>query len=517
MLTRNTHAARKRAAAVFRLSLPVLFMLVALLLVAGCGGGKSPIAGREPLKKVETVESNVDALRAWVLAKAEVDALVHIDIADDIQVFPASMQESMKNAGDHLRQGNVEVLDKIASYIESRGIVNIGYGAGLFKRVIWVIPAKISVGQLPLENYKDFLMTRRGFPDYELNDLVSTDKHITGTLMGIPITITTLDDFEAGDDEVILDIDLGYFLGKKSLDPLYQTGTRSMLQFVRDIRSKNVRTRIATIHLATASGENPMDIRFFGGVIAEGLREPEKLQPPVFEKWTMMMEAEDSLITGHYDAAEALYEKLVQSYTQDPGLFFTLGVARGFKGEGSKSSEALVQAYRLDGAYLRAFFQLANILAVQDKVEAGIAIIETPALGKIMSDVEMNFQRGTFYLNAKRPYDALTYLKKVAQVRPDDFALQTVIYQAYRQLDDASQMTLTLEKLRKMDEARVRRDMPWAYKELGRLYEEATFYKNALESYERYLAVVPDDEDKDELRGKIEAWRALYNMTGSQK
>jgi tetratricopeptide (TPR) repeat protein len=496
--------------------LPVLLAIGFLLAVAGCGG-KSPIAGEEPIDDVEMVEYNIDALRAWVQADAEVDALVHIDIADDIQVFPQSLKESMKNAADHLERGNVDVLDKIASYIETRGIVNLAFDAGLFKRMIWVIPARSSVGQIPLENYKSFLMNQRGFPDYELDDLVSTDKHITGTLVGIPVTITTFDDFESSEGEVILDIDLAYFLGKKSLDPLYQTGTRSTLQFVRDIRSKNLRTRIVTIHLATAAGNNPMDIRYFGSIIAEALREPDKLQPPIFEKWTMMMEAEDSLVAGHYGAAEALYERLVQAHGTDAGLFFTLGVARGFKGDGDGSSEALIQAYRLDGAYLRAFFQLANILAVQEKVEAGIALIETPDLGKIMSDVELNFQRGAFYLNAKRPYDALTYLKKVVQVRPDDFGLQTLLFQAYLQTGDAPQMTLTLEKLRNMDDGRVRREMPWVYKELGRLYEEATLYKNAMESYQRYLDVVPDAEDRDELRGKVEAWRALYDRTGSGK
>jgi tetratricopeptide (TPR) repeat protein len=494
--------------------LPVLTLGAALLL-AGCGG-ESRIAGREPLDNVARVETNVQALRAWVVNKGKSDALVHIDVADDINIFHESIRESMKNAADHLEQGNVEVLDQIASYIEGRGIVNLGFDAGLFKRVIWVVPAQVSVGELPLANYKNFLKMRRGFPESELVDLVSTGKYITGTLVGIPITITTLDDLDAGEDEVILDIDLAYFLGLKQLDPLYRTGTRAMLQFIRDLREKNLKTRLVTINLATVSGENPMDIRYFGDIIMEGLRDPEKLEPPVIEKWTMMMEAEDSLVAGKYHGAETLYESLVGTYPNDAGIAFTLGVTRGFKGDGPGSRDALLHAYRKDSAYLKAFFQLANILAVQDKVEAGIALLDTPDLGRIMSDVEMNFQRGSFYLNAKRPYDALTYLKKVAQLRPDDFALQTVIYQAYLQAEDAPQMTLTLEKLRKIDESRVRRDMPWVYKELGRLYEEANLYKNAMEMYAKYIVAAPNDTINPTLQRKVDEWRAMYGESAPE-
>jgi tetratricopeptide (TPR) repeat protein len=498
-----------------RIGMILLLAIVITVALAGCSGPPK-IAGKDPMNKVFIVENNVGVLQAWASEGKKVDALVHIDIADDIAVFPPELQQSMKNAGDHLNRGDVDVLEKVASYIESRGIVNLGYGAKLFKRMIWVIPAQVSVGELQLDNYKNFLKARRGFSDVEIENLVSTDNHITGTLANIPITITTLEDLDAGDDEVILDIDVAYFLGKKQLDPTYQTGTRATLHFVRDLRAKNLKARIATINLATVTGDNPMDIRYFGEIIAEALREPDKLEPPVPEKWTMMMEAEDSLIAGNYGRAEYLYELLGGKYTEDAGIAFMLAVTRGFMGNGPGSRDALLHAYRKDGAYLRAFFQLAKILAVQNKIDAAIDLVETPQIEKIMSEVEINYQKGTLYLSAQRPYDALTYLKKVAQLRSDDFPLQTMIYQAYRQAEDIPQQTLTLEKLRKMDEARVRRDMPWIYKELGRLYEEAALYKNALEVYERYIVIELDDPDMDVIRGKVEAWRELYGVSGSE-
>ncbi|UCF05792.1 MAG: tetratricopeptide repeat protein [bacterium] len=495
------------------LLLRVMFVCALLILGhAGCGGGeRAGVAGKDALKDVFLVENDTQTLKLWSARKVQVDVLVHIDTSDGMRMFAASSEQDLRNAGEHLKRGNTAIVDQLAPSLKGGGFVNLGFRAEFFKRVVWVIPSNQPATSQPIEVFKTFLMTRRGFPESVLKDLRPSGSHIVGTLTGLPITITRLEDMEIGEGEsIILDIDLAYFVGLRAQDPSYQTGTRSLLKFAEALRGKGLHTRMVTINLCTQSGLCPMDIRFFGRVMRDAFTKPSYLREPVFEKWSKMMVAEDSLVALRYEPAIAVYEELVEKYTRDPGLWFALAVARGFAERGIESRQALLEAYALDGAYLNGFFQLARVLAVGDKIEAGTAVLETPDLTKVIPAVEMDFQRGVFYLNAKRPYDAITYFNRVAQIRPKDFALQTAIYRAHKLAENEQGMLTTLEKLRRMDEDRVRRDMPWVYKELGRMYEEATLYKNAMEVYQEYLRLVPGDTSAPDIEKKVAEWKSYY-------
>ena len=120
----------------------ILFLIPFLALISGCGN-KPVVALHDPVNKISLVETNAEALQAWVTNNAKADVLIHIDSSDDIRVFPASYDETLKNAVDRLKRKNVQVVDQIASIIESGGIVNLGHKAGLYKRVIWVLLMKL--------------------------------------------------------------------------------------------------------------------------------------------------------------------------------------------------------------------------------------------------------------------------------------------------------------------------------------------------------------------------------------
>jgi hypothetical protein len=49
----------------------------------------------------------------------------------------------------------------------------------------------------------------------------------------------------------------------------------------------------------------------------------------------------------------------------------SLAVARGFEGKGPECRAALLDAYRLESAYLKGFFQLARALVDAGTVNAG--------------------------------------------------------------------------------------------------------------------------------------------------
>ena len=491
-------------------SMPVTILLPVMLfvLLAGCGG-KTPIAMNDPINKISRSETNAEVLQSWVIADSKADVLIHIDSSDDMRVFPENYRETIKNAADHLKRKNVLVVDQIASFIEQGGTVNLGHKAGLYKRVIWVLPAKRSVGFGTADKLKRVLYEKRPYTRADLVDLVSDGTHVKGTIAGIPITFSNLEDLEIGPKETaIIDIDLGFFLGQKAQDPEGGMGTRVLLDFLRVLKRKKIPTSQVSINLGAVGGAIPYDLRFFGSVITEVMGDPSILEGALPQKYTMMIEAEDALITGNYERAIALYNHLTEKCPNDAGIFFSRAVALGFNGDGKSAAESIFGAYDLDTNYLRGFFQLARVLAVNGKVKAGEQILSSPGLGKLINEDELDYQKGIFFFNAGDFYNALTYLELIGTKRPKDFALRTVMYQAYKGMDNLPMMTTTLEKLIKMDENRVIRDMPWVYKELGELAESAKVYKRALEAYQIYLEYVPKDPDAARIRKKIGDWKA---------
>ncbi len=480
--------------------------------LAGCGGGSGGgRLGEDAIKGIAIAETNAGVLKEWTERKVKADLLIHIDVMDDMAVFPPMHETSMKNAAAHLKRGNVEVVDQVAPVIENGGVVNLGYRAGFFKKVIWVVPLGKPVGSMNIDGFKRYLVQKRKYKQEHIDNLAVSGPYIEGTIDGIPLTITRLEDLDVGESSALLDIDLAYFQGMKAQILSYQPGTKNLLKFIQLLSERKIDTRLVSINMSTLNGAAPIDIRFFGRLIEEAVSSPGMLGGRTPEKWSLMMEAEDSLVAGSYGAAERIYTRLVEEYPGKPGLHFSLAVVRGFMEKGMESREAALEALRLEGVYIRAFFQLAMVLAVNGRVDTGVEIIETPELTNILSPVELNHQKGIFFLNGGRPFDAVTYLKKVADMQPKNFTLHTALYRAYSEAGLRERSTMILEKMRRIDEWRMKREMPWAFKQLGINYEKATIYKNALEAYEIYISIAPPDSVSGEMLEKIARWREMYN------
>ncbi len=476
--------------------------------ISGCGGG-APAAGRQPVKRVYSVENNVDALRVWTDTRARADVLVHIDAADDIGIFPQSIMDSIGNAARRIRRGDVNAVGAIAPIVERGAVATVGYAAGMYKRIVWIIPAPKPTAEEPPDTYRKFFLESRKFPPAVIGEFVADGKCVTGTVAGIPLTIARLDDLSLGSKETaIVDLDLNYFQLLAARDPGYRTGTKSLLSFLRQLANAGVRTRLMTVNLATQGNEVPMDLRYYGGIIAEALADPKLLDPPPPEKWGMMIQAEDSMRAGRYSSAAALYREILRIDPENAGLHFALAVALGFDERGLESRASLLDAYRLDHEYLRGCFQLVRVLGAADKISTGVEILDAPELEKLIGPTEMDYQRGMFFFAAKRPFDAATYLRSAAVYRPHDFGLHTILFRAYRDAGDYYGERSSLQKLIDIDEGRVRREMPWVYADLGALYERTGFPVNARDLYKKYIELFPSDSLSAVFQKKIDAWEA---------
>lgn len=481
----------------------------AVLFLAGCGGGKGSIAGKEPVKNVIKVGNNMQALGAWTERKAKASVLVHIDPADDLTVFARANAESMANAAAHLKRHNVEIINQIAPLIENGGTVNLGYMAGMYDRVIWVVPSRQSVGEASVDAYKNFFLANRNFPATEVAGFRKEGANIVGTVAGVPLTITRFADLSIGENETaIIDLDIAYFPAMKLEDRNYRTGMKTLLNFLRELGAKGIRTNLVTVNLSTQSSMIPIDVRYFGDVIVKALTDPETVTGPVPPVWSLMIQAEDSLLAKRYAAAEALYSEAITIEKNDPGLYFARAIAQGYQNKGSDCRVSLLGAYNLDNEYLRGFFQLARVLADAEIIDAGIEIIDTPELANIIGAADLDYQRGLFFYTAHRPFDAITYLANVARQRPKEFGLFTILFRAYRDAGDVNGQRFSLQKLIAIDEARVRREMPWVFADLGQIYDAQGYYGNAGELYAKYIEASPGDSLSQALQKKLDGFRA---------
>ena len=484
----------------------LLAVLMLIPAAAGCAQ-KTSMVLEEPLKRAVRTDSNSHTLMAWADAGVKADVLIHIDASDEIAIIPPSMAETFKNTAAHLKKKNSSVINRVATVVENSGTVNLGHMAGFYKRVVWVIPYPGSISDLPLENCKQALSRGRGFPASELADLTMTGKHITGTLAGIPLTVTSLGDLEIAEGEkALLDIDLAYFTGMQSSSQGYQPGTASLLDFLEKLRDAGIPAIMATINRSTGKRSSPLDIRYFAEIIEETLRDPSLLGEGNDGIYSRMIKAEEALVTGRYGEASAMYSALTGEWPDKAGLHFSHAFALGFSDRGGESSEALVKAYAIDANYIKGFFQLARVLGANGHVEAGEALLETPDLRNSLPRVEVDYQSGLFYFESQLYDQAKDILEDVAEIRPADFALRTILYRAYLELDDRENMLRTLRKLVNIDEGRVVRDMPWAFKELGNLSLESGSETMAVMWYRKYLMTDPDDPDRERIEVLVESY-----------
>ncbi|MBN1164642.1 MAG: hypothetical protein JXB45_08690 [Candidatus Krumholzibacteriota bacterium] len=475
---------------------------VGILLMNGCGG-KSSVLLEEPLQRVAKVETNAQALRTWAAYRVKADVLVHIDAGDDMAFFPGNLQQSMKNAAIHLKRNNLGVMDQVAPYVEKGGTINLGFQAGFFKRVIWVLPAKESVSSSPLESFKREMINTGKYNEAALANLAVRGKYIEGTIASIPLTVTTLEDLVLEGETAILDIDVSYFLYLKQVKNDYQVGTRSLVEFLREIKNKKINTYLVTVTLSSLGGVTPLDIRYYGNAIKDFVTHPDYLTGSLPVKYDMMIAAEDDLLSSRYEKAESLYTELARYNASDPGIMFSLALSRGLINDGENCREAMLKAYLQDPGYLRGFFQLARMLGANRKMEAGRMLLETPELVNLIAEEEREFQMGVFYLNAAEYHEAIKYFEFVALKRPNDFSLRTTLYRVYSEVGNDDKRGMVLEKLLKIDENRVIRDIPWVYRELGMLKEERGSLERAKELYEKYLELVPGDPDAARMRRVI--------------
>ena len=485
-------------------------LILVIVIITGCEKRENAaVLGMEPLDRMVKVEDELIALETWVESGQKADLLVHIDAIDDIAIVPPSLEESMKNAADHLKRGNAGVIYDIAAFLETSGTLGLGARADLYDRVVWIFPSRKSISDLGLDAFKNFLVRARGYRQSDLSDLVVRGKWIEGTLGGVPVTVTNIEDFDPGEATAIVDFDLSYFSGMQAQNPGYELGTASLLDFLRILKEKRLSTRLATVTLSNKGRIAPVGTRYMGDLIVESLLKPEMLADTP-NKWERMIDAENLLNEERFLDADSLYGPLVEEYPQDAGLQYMRGATLALLGWGRESGKNLTNANHIDKVYLAGFFQVANLMAKRGRMEVAESIVSAPILKEAFRINKLNYNLGVMYITGGQPEKALPLLESSAELEGANVDLALLIYRTARDAGAEAEMISSLERLVQLDRQLVRSRMPWVFRELGILYESNGEDGKAERMYSYYIEAAPEDSAAVELKKGQRGKRQLH-------
>lgn len=346
------------------MTLRPLIAAATLLLAAGCnrsGAESQPSVaqpargarvGIDPVPAVHLFENHSEALIVWRRAGVRDRILVHLDGHAALDWLPDRTIARLAAADfEELPSLELHPYAIDGKTLERFGNSNFVYPAarlGLVREFVWVVPdgtlrdpqaAAELVSRVILGNMQMIALD-------EAQTLHLEGRTIHGTLLGLPVTICELNDLEAFDEPVLLDVDLDYLTTRSAtsqevmLRPLASPGS-----LVDRLRSRGIRTDIATVSYSTMGGFLPPGCRWLGPALFAALRQAPD---PEGDRGKRRAEADAACDAGRDSAAIALWRELAAKHPEDGSLWYELSRAEALAGRTSAQAAALAKAVVAD-------------------------------------------------------------------------------------------------------------------------------------------------------------------------
>jgi len=232
------------------------------------------------------------------------------------------------------------------------------YRLGIIDSLYWVPPVKGSVGDEPIDSFKDY-MRSLGASEQELGGFKQEKTYIKGTVNGIPVHVSGLGEFSPPLRDSVMVIDAAF------ISTLYKNEvTEPMLDlfanFARTLSDTSPRVSHAVVAYTTAFGDVPLEQRFLGGYIRTLLAEPGTLSESPPDTWLLRAQAMYNDTFFQVEESFAVHKKAVEAAPEDAPSLFDLALAYFSLKDIDGMKLNLDKAVKLDNGYYPAYFKYAD-------------------------------------------------------------------------------------------------------------------------------------------------------------
>lgn len=256
--------------------------------------------------------------------------------------------------------------------------VSAALEAGLFSRVVWILPTPTEDEALSLKAFRKQLLRLGAVTEKESATLALRDGGFSGTIRGVPWEAIPVSSFAGVKGPVVLHLDLDF------LRPLYRgeikTPLYALLQEVLlSLRSAELQTLAASISLSQLTGTVPLSTRFLGGDLAAILRNPNLLNGELPLNWRRR---QDALYLENFiekDRVHDLYQAMTEDDPQDASAHFGLYHSFRERTEGGKALDSLRRAVELDPVYGLEYLELTQLARQKERPEEVLRMFDLAA------------------------------------------------------------------------------------------------------------------------------------------
>ncbi len=482
--------------------------LILSLAAAGCRD-RAPAAYRVavdsmPAERVRVLEDHSAALPVWTAYGVRGRTVVHVDAHDDFRTISGERLQPLRRA---VESGDATAVAALRDDTSVGGAYNLGdylYAAassGIVERIVWVVPADKGSGDEGRTAWRSWL-TEQGYPASDAATFETSGTAVTGTLLGVEVTIVPLTEFVAPPEPVLLDIDTDYFppmLDAQGLTAAADGPRRLLVEF----GGRGLRTDLVTLAASVKGDYLPLQYKWLEQVVVLGLIQPAVLSEPTPPaRWTYMGDALYAERTGG-DSMTPWFSA-VQASPDEPAAWFGLGRAQVLSLSAKDGASSVDRAVALDPSYAYGWLQLSRELGARGRHAEALELI--PRAKGVVDAYYYDFAMADALYNARSYGEAADAYRRITEAHehPDAWMyLGDSLTASDRAVEASAAYDHGLIILRSAT-FRTLADYPDSLIPLAQLAESRDDTSTALRYYDTYLRVDPNGPDAKTAERRIE-------------
>lgn len=368
--------------------------------------------------QAKLVEYPTAALPVWRECRELRPTLVLLSNDPFLEPVPAQLRGE---AARLLRQGpDGEILTRSIPYRSDPVLmptmaVEAALQAGLFDRVVWILPTDAAKEKLSAEAFRKQLLDFGAIDEKEAKTLKLKGSAFSGAINGVPWTVVPLSEFKGVEGPTVIHIDLSF------LRPLYRNEIKTPLHpligsIFRTLQEAKLQTCGVTVSLSQLTRHVPLDTRFLGSTMASLVKNPAILEEGLPPNWDRRGQI---FYLRNFFQKERIHQlalAMEKEDPKDPSVLYALYQSCRDMKDGDKALEILGRAVSLDKIYALEYLDLTEVAGskgLPDEVLRMFGLAEKA----FPDDPFITLDKARFLISAGKGREALSLIAKLKKLR----------------------------------------------------------------------------------------------------